>query len=177
MGGVMIAPAVSELLSGCQAGPDARYTPVFFTPPEMACIRAAADRLLPRTATPGAIDAGVPQFIDLMAKEALSKRDQETFRTAIAVLEGRAVKGYGKSFVSCLPEQQDEILRVMESAAAGERRANLMARPFFWLFKELTLLGYFTSEAVATQVLRYEPVPGRYESCAPLSKYPAAWAS
>jgi hypothetical protein len=31
--------------------------------------------------------------------------------------------------------------------------------------KELTLLGYYTSEAGATRELRYDAVPGRYDGC------------
>ena len=36
--------------------------------------------------------------------------------------------------------------------------------------KELTLLGYFTSEPGATQVLQYRPSPGAYQACIPLAQ-------
>ena len=36
--------------------------------------------------------------------------------------------------------------------------------------KELTLLGFFTSEPGATQVLQYEPVPGAYHGCIPIAE-------
>lgn len=39
--------------------------------------------------------------------------------------------------------------------------------PFFRTLKELTLLGYFTSEIGATQALSYNQVPGRYDACIP----------
>jgi hypothetical protein len=39
--------------------------------------------------------------------------------------------------------------------------------PFFRTMKELTLLGYFTSEIGATQALTYNQVPGRYDACIP----------
>jgi hypothetical protein len=42
--------------------------------------------------------------------------------------------------------------------------------------KELTLVGYYTSEPGATQELRHEPVPGRYQACVPLSEIGRAWA-
>jgi gluconate 2-dehydrogenase gamma chain len=44
------------------------------------------------------------------------------------------------------------------------------ARPFILTMKELTLLGFFTSEVGATQILQYLPVPGSLRSCIPLSE-------
>jgi hypothetical protein len=32
------------------------------------------------------------------------------------------------------------------------------------------MLGFFTSEPGATQVLQYDPVPGAYKGCIPLSE-------
>lgn len=43
-------------------------------------------------------------------------------------------------------------------------------RPFILTMKELTLLGFFTSEIGATQILQYLPVPGRLQACIPLSE-------
>jgi Gluconate 2-dehydrogenase subunit 3 len=49
-------------------------------------------------------------------------------------------------------------------------------RHYFRMMKELTLLGYFTSEIGQKQALRYEPVPGRYEGCVDYKKGDKAWA-
>jgi gluconate 2-dehydrogenase gamma chain len=47
---------------------------------------------------------------------------------------------------------------------------------FFRTMKELTVVGYYTSEAGATRELRYEHVPGRYEACVPFSDVGRTWA-
>jgi hypothetical protein len=47
---------------------------------------------------------------------------------------------------------------------------------YFSMMKQLTLLGFFTSEVGATQALRYLPVPGRYDGCIPYNKGDRAWA-
>jgi len=47
---------------------------------------------------------------------------------------------------------------------------------YFTMMKQLTLFGFFTSEVGATEVLRYEAVPGRYDGCAPYNGEPA-WAT
>ncbi|MET0718044.1 MAG: gluconate 2-dehydrogenase subunit 3 family protein, partial [Pseudoxanthomonas sp.] len=53
-----------------------------------------------------------------------------------------------------------------QSALSPEERR----RPFILTMKELTMLGYFTSEPGATQVLQYRPVPGAYHACIPLAR-------
>ena len=51
-----------------------------------------------------------------------------------------------------------------------------MSPHYFSLMKQLTLLGFFTSEVGATKALRYVPVPGRYEGCVPYKKGDKAFA-
>ena len=58
----------------------------------------------------------------------------------------------------------------------GEPAAERAERPFWRTLKELTLVGYYTSEPGATQELRYEAVPGRYEGCIPFSQIGRTWA-
>ena len=43
-------------------------------------------------------------------------------------------------------------------------------RPFILTMKELALLGFFSSQPGATQILQYLPVPGRLEACIALSE-------
>lgn len=57
-----------------------------------------------------------------------------------------------------------------------DKTKNAPARHYFRMMKELTLLGYFTSEIGQTQALRYNPVPGKYEGCVPYKKGDRAWA-
>ena len=47
---------------------------------------------------------------------------------------------------------------------------------YFRMMKDLTLLGYFTSEVGATKALRYIETPGHYDSCIPYKKGDKAWA-
>jgi hypothetical protein len=47
---------------------------------------------------------------------------------------------------------------------------------YFRMMKELSLLGYFTSEIGCTQALRYIESPGRYDPCVPYKPGEKAWA-
>jgi hypothetical protein len=46
---------------------------------------------------------------------------------------------------------------------------------FFKTIKDLTITGYFSSEIGATQALRYEEIPGRYDGDLPYKKGDKAW--
>lgn len=48
--------------------------------------------------------------------------------------------------------------------------------PFFRTMKELTVVGYYTSEIGATVELRHEAFPGRYEGCIPFTDIGRTWA-
>jgi hypothetical protein len=47
---------------------------------------------------------------------------------------------------------------------------------FFRMMKELTLLGYFTSEIGYTRAMRYTETPGRFDPCVPLAPGEVSWA-
>ncbi len=66
-----------------------------------------------------------------------------------------------------LDNEQKEFMKTWKAPAP---------KPYFRLMKELTLLGYFTSEIGCTQARRYIETPGRYEACIPYKKGDKAWA-
>jgi hypothetical protein len=72
------------------------------------------------------------------------------------------------------PELQADTIRW--GRPAGPARKAQLETPFFRTMKELTLIGYYTSEPGATKELRHVPVPGRYEGCVPFTKIGRTWA-
>ncbi|MGB3104594.1 gluconate 2-dehydrogenase subunit 3 family protein, partial [Sphingobacterium siyangense] len=50
------------------------------------------------------------------------------------------------------------------------------ANHFFFLLKQLTLTGFFTSEIGMTKALRFVKVPGRFDGEFPYEKGEHAWA-
>nr|WP_068888986.1 gluconate 2-dehydrogenase subunit 3 family protein [Pedobacter panaciterrae] len=47
---------------------------------------------------------------------------------------------------------------------------------FFSIIRDLTLLGYFTSEIGATKAMAYVDIPGRYDGCVDLKPGQKVWA-
>jgi gluconate 2-dehydrogenase gamma chain len=187
LGYTVSAPVVAAFLDGCKAKPQLNYKPVFFKENEASLVAEIAEIIIPRTDTPGAKDTGVPGFIDALIGEVYNAGQQEDFRKGLAALDEEARKAYGDAFLDCTPEQQTEFIR-QQNAKALEGSVNGAAqgwwnagsaqdRPFILKIKELTLLGFFTSEAGATQVLQYNQVPGPFKGCVPLAEVGKAWAT
>jgi gluconate 2-dehydrogenase gamma chain len=172
MGGVVSAPAIMGVLKGCAAKPTIDWKPVFLSEDQGILVSQVAEIIIPKTDTPGAKETGVPGFIDLMLKDVYSKEDQDRFLSGIKEFDEAANKEYGDSFIDLSPEDQTAFVKKIHDAAVEAERAATPApkRPFILMTKELTMLGFFTSEPGATQVLQYIAVPGSYKGCIPLSE-------
>ncbi len=178
MGGIMTSSAIAAILDGCTAPPADNWLPTFFSEEEAEDMAAFAERLIPRTDTPGALDAGVHRFMDAMLADVAEPEDQEAFRAGMARFRQEATERYGQAFAKCRPEQQDELIGEWEKRVfGGEADAQSPEVKFYRGAKQLVFLGFFTSEPGATQVLQYDPIPGTYDGCIPLAAVGRAWAT
>jgi hypothetical protein len=167
MGMSISAPAVMGILNGCTPRPELNWQPTLFTEDQAALIMELAETIIPRTDTPGSKDVGVPAFIELMIKDCYAKEDQDRFLAGIGEFEATCEAESGDSFLSLDAEKRLAFAKSQNQKALEQKDG---PRPFFLMVKELTLLGFFTSEPGATQVLQYLPVPGQYKGCIPLSE-------
>jgi hypothetical protein len=172
MGGIISAPAISGVLKGCKAEPSVDWKPAFLSTDQAAIVTQVAEIIIPKTDTPGAKDVGVPSFIDLIIKDCYKKEDQDRFLFGLQAFDEEADKTYGDRFLELEESQQLEFVKKKHDEAVRAEKATWPAppRPFMLTMKELTMLGYFTSEVGATKVLQYEAVPGAYKGCIPLSE-------
>jgi hypothetical protein len=175
MGGAISAPAVLGVLNGCSAKKEENWQPVFLSKEQGAVVAEVAELIIPRTDTPGAKDAGVPQFIDVMLKDVYEEADRQRYVSGLKAFDDAARTAHGKGFIELPKQQQSDLLRKFHDEAlatelALETRPSYLQRPFVLMTKELTLLGFFTSKPGATEVLQYAAVPGKFEACIPLAK-------
>lgn len=178
MGAAISASAFAGLMQGCKTTPELTYVPQFFSEDQGRLVMEVAEIIIPKTDTPGAKDVGVPGFIDTMLNDCYKKEDQDRFLAGLTAFDEEAKKAYGDSFIYCKPEQQVELVKKTHDAAIAKAKENKETkRPFILMTKELTLLGFFTSEPGATQVLQYQAVPGAYHGCVPLSEVGKTWAT
>jgi gluconate 2-dehydrogenase gamma chain len=166
MGGAVSAPAIMGVLKGCKAEPQINWQPEFLTKEQGALIADVAEIIIPRTDTPGAKDVGVPGFIDKMLKDVYSPDEQKRFTDALKSFDDQAQKEFGDPFIKLDDSDKVSFVNKMHKEAVEAYRIDpSKPRPFILMAKELTMLGFFTSEAGATQVLQYSPVPGAYKGC------------
>lgn len=184
MGGTLSAPTILAFLEGCTPATESSKIAFPFSVDQKNLLSEIAEIIIPKTDTPGAKDAKVGEFVEMMIQDCYPEKDQKSFISGLVELEKN-------NFLKASPEEQVNILTAMEKAGnemikksgddkkkyteAGKEYTDAGV-PFFRLMKELTLLGYFTSEAGATQALEYVPVPGRYDGCIDLKPGQKAWA-
>lgn len=157
----------------------------YLTPPQRKIIAAMTEVIIPRTDTPGAIDANVPRYIELMYAQWLNEPERAIFEAGLAAMEKDVSAEYGTSFDQLSPQQQLEIMEELEDAAsdhswydfANVQRNFISDAPFICQIKELTVWGFFTSEIGATQVLRHNPMPMRFDGNIPLEPGESTWSS
>ncbi len=164
LGGALSSSAVAGVLGGCQAVATPDWEPAFLSVEQARMVDALVDRILPPTETPGARELGVGAFVDRMLDEYYLGEDQRRFVSGLEMLEAQALDRFGAPFSECRVERQDELIEALARGATAEERA------FFQMAKELTVLGFFTTEAGATQVLQYELIPGGFRGCIPLQE-------
>ena len=180
--GVSSSLARSVLAQALPSGAPARDA---FTPDQREGVAAIAERILPKTDTPGAIEAGVPRFIESMVADWYTETEREIFLDGLRALDAACLEAHGSRFARCTAAQRDLALADAERAAAAYEgpAVGFLSKeidehaPFFAKAKELTVLGYFTSEVGATQVLQYNPVPGFYDGAYPFAKVGTQWSS
>ncbi|MEZ4826630.1 MAG: gluconate 2-dehydrogenase subunit 3 family protein [Bacteroidia bacterium] len=170
VGGALSVPAVAGILQGCEADTRPDWIPEFFTIEQADLVAEIAECIIPATDTPGAKDALVHRLIDKLMHLHFLQEDQERFTAGLQAIN----EAGGKPFLTLDKETQTEILLSAEKDA--RTAASSDGKPFFPMMKELTLLGYFTSEQGASQTLEYLHIPGNFEGCIPLKPGQKAWA-
>jgi hypothetical protein len=176
MGGTLIG--MDYLVSGC-SNPAAKNVSVLFDKGHIKFLDEVGDTIIPKTNTPGAKDVHIGAFMALMVKDCYNAEDQQIFMAGIDKLNDECKKQNGKDFLACTPVQRTALLNILDKEQKEYTKTKTKDQPnhYFRMIKELTLLGYFTSEPGCTQALRYLPVPGKFEGTIPYKKGDKAWAT
>jgi hypothetical protein len=137
-----------------------------------------ADLIIPQTDTPGALDAGVGEFIDYVVSVWFQADEQARFIAGLTGLESAAMTQHKAAFVDLRTEQQVLLLQSIEAAQTPTSPfAPFGSGEFFAQIKELTVVGYYTSEVGATQERKYVPMPGRYDGYHKYADVGRQWSS
>jgi gluconate 2-dehydrogenase gamma chain len=140
--GITVAAGSVSLLTGC-----ARKTSAwrFFTDQEAELVGLISEQIIPADQDPGALDAGVTNFIDRQLVGPYV-RHQEAYRAGLRGTEETSQEMYGRSFEELDWESQTEVLRALESGKApGKTWEESSSASFFSLLRDHTMQGFYGS--------------------------------
>ncbi len=129
----------------------------FFREPDFATLSRIADLIIPPTDTAGAIQAGVPFYIDRVVST--NAEHQELVAEGLRYLDAAAQRVDGQTrFVALDEAEQLAILEPLCRAYDRDPASTQLARPvqFFGLIKSLTADGYYTSQPGLIDELGYK---------------------
>ena len=144
-------------------------------PHQNATVTTISELIIPQTDTPGAKAARVNEFIDVILTDWYEDGERANFLAGLADIDTRSQTLFTKDFVSASPEQQTQLLNeldkevVHQQASPRRHQGNPGKEDFFASMKQLTLVGYYTSQIGFEQELHDSIIPPRHAGCAPLT--------
>jgi hypothetical protein len=168
------ANSLSALAASVLAPTDfTRSKKTLLNPDQLALVRELGEIIIPTTDTPGAIAAGVHDFINHFVVYCADKDEQQMLLGGLQTIDNAAQKNFKKTFLALEKTRQIELLTQMEKATNGFTQAD---RVLFKKFKALVTFGYYTSEIGATKELAYLAIPGGFKGDFKFSDIGRAWA-
>ncbi|MDG1020396.1 MAG: gluconate 2-dehydrogenase subunit 3 family protein [Emcibacteraceae bacterium] len=160
-GGALSASVISGVMSGALAQERIDVDNPVFSDQQLKLVAKMADMIIPDTDTPGAIAAKVHHYIHAIVGDWYYDDERSNFIKGLNAVDSHFMTGSAQERHTIMTKMDNE---------EGEKT-------FFQEFKELTLVGYFTSQIGAEEELRYEQYPGPYQGCVPFEEVGKTWAT
>lgn len=123
------------------------YKPKVFNQVEWASLRRLCDLIFPADAkSKGALDAGAPEFIDMLASH--NNEISALYTGGLAWLDAESLRRFGAAFPAARPEQQTALLDLIAYRKTADDHPELGpgVRFFEWA-RKMTSDAYYTSKA------------------------------
>ncbi len=153
--GIGLVPSLTVLLDSCGVSRErlSEYEPSFLSPEQFDVVWLLSETIFPATDTPGAAEAGVAPFVDLLFTSFYTADEKATQLERLNAFIQKVKDESGKHFLDLDEAERTTYLTTLDEGDDD----------FFRSFKRLTLWAFFTSEAGAKSA-NYVPVPGTYQS-------------
>jgi hypothetical protein len=176
VGGTVIG--AESFLAGCASPEDAPDGILSIS--DINLLDEIAETILPKTeSSPGAKDAEVGKFMNVIITECYDPDEQQIFTNGLITFKETVKNKFGKNYERLILEEKHELLRNLENEVKNYTQSQTEADPdthYYRMIKQLTLLGFLTSKPGVTQAMRHAAVPGRYDGCVPYEEGEKAWA-
>lgn len=164
-GGVLSSSVIAGVMSGALAQESIKVDNPVFSQDQLRLVAELANMIIPDTDTPGARAALVHDYIHAIVGDWYNDAERANFTAGL-----NSIDAY---FLEQSINTKTEIMEILDN----EVRTDPSQKTFFEEFKELTLIGYFTSQIGAEEELRYEQYPGPYQGCVPFEQVGKTWAT
>lgn len=173
MGGAISATTIGVLFESFTI-PGNEKNFVSFSAIEEDVLAEFAEIIIPTTASSaGAKAAGLGTFIPMIIKDCYPAKMQQIFADGLKAMEEKCIKKFNKNFLALTTTERQQILEELKAETLAANKAPT----FFLIARDLTILGYYSSEIGCTQAREYLPVPGRYDGSAEYKPGQKAWAT
>lgn len=182
-GSAVAAPSLLSLLQACSQTSRLNWTPIFLDENQASFISSFVDTILPKTETPGGLEVKTDIFLDMVYAKTYSSEGQAKVKADIDQFNADCKVKYGKVFAELSSEDKTACLKDHEANTAtfnrgvwGTAVGEQMPVGFYRQLKSQVLWGYFSSEEIGKNVLSYDPIPGEYLGCIPVSDVGRVWS-
>ena len=180
-------------LQGCSPASENIWKPEYLTEEEAEQLTKICEGIMPKTDTPGATEAGVPNHLDSALASIYRSDEAAYFKRGLAVFVANFKANQKLDLNEATTEQvtdainayfekykaDSSILRAYRSEfrKEGEKDDAFVETYFVTNVVDSTIWSYFTSELVGKEVMAYDPIPGGYQGCIPYKPGQKAWSS
>lgn len=171
MGATAVGPRLLAGNFGAKPG-----LPAGYTSDDIALLDEIGETIIPTTDVPGAKSVGIGAFMAMMMNDCYRAPAQTAFRAGMIEIAQKYEARYGEKFVGGQAANRTAFLNEIYASARKAKRAratdeeNGESPHYFLTMKDLTKLGYCTSEMASTKLFDWQAVPGRYDGNVPYQK-------
>lgn len=182
-GTAVLSSTFLTLFQACKEQPRLDWQPRFLSIDHAQLVASMVDTILPTTDTPGGLDVKVDMFIDLVFDQTYDEAAQKGIVAQMDQFNEKCKSAQGKVFAQLTEDQKAAVLQEEEANAPkfigsvwGTNVGDQKPVGFYRTLKSLAIRGYCTSEEIGSKVLNFDPVPGDYLGCIPLSDVGKVWS-
>lgn len=173
MGGAISATTMGVLFESFTVV-DSQNNTYLYSASDEEILAEFSEIILPTTAkSPGAKAAGVGALIALIIKDCYPPKLQEVFKNGFDDMLALCKTKFGKEFLSLNEDEKNQLMNDLKKQAVDSNHE----LSFFLIARDLTILGYFSSEIGCTVAREYLPIPGKYDGNADYKPGQKAWAT
>jgi gluconate 2-dehydrogenase gamma chain len=123
-----------------------KYVPKFFPARQYETLVSLCDTIIPKDEkSGGAVEAGAPEFIDLLTSENVEFQTQ--LGGGLMWLDTHCIDEFGKVYMECTPEQRKTTLDLIAYRRNGKTTPGLKPGiAFFVTLRNMTCDGFYTSK-------------------------------